>query len=191
MQMKLEITGTKEFDDLLQQLPAAVQQRAAGTALRAGGRIARDAAKRYAPIGDPSESVADYGVGSRARALSERGRGGRLRRSIRVITARNRKRNTTEVIVITSQREAGINPHWIEFGTGPRMAKNADGLLTFVVDGKLIRKRSVAGVAAQPFMRPAFDTNVGSITAAIEQALGAGIEREAKRLAGRLRPVKR
>ena len=86
--MKFEIQGAKEFDDLLQQLPAAVQRRVAGNALRAGGRIARDAAKRLAPVGDPSESVADYGVGSRARALTERGRGGRLRRSIRVITAR-------------------------------------------------------------------------------------------------------
>jgi hypothetical protein len=81
--------------------------------------------------------------------------------------------------------QAGINPHWIEYGTAPVRRPARGEFLYFVIDGKLMRKRSVRGVTARPFMRPAADAGFRSALRVIIDSFGPALEREAVRLAGR------
>ena len=168
MKLTIDITGAKQLDEMLKQLPTAISRRAAGNALRAGGRVIRDEARRQVPR-----------------------QSGKLAKAIKVITGRSTRRDTRRVLVIVSQRDAGINPSWIEYGTVAQRVAKSGGFLYFVIDGKLIRKRAVAGIQAKPFMRPAADSKVSEAVGVIGSSLGAAIEKEALKLGGGARAGRR
>ena len=74
--------------------------------------------------------------------------------------------------------------HIVEFGTGPRIATDADGYMTFQVNGQWVRKKQVAPSPQQPqFLRPAAEIKAAAALNTIGTTLGAGIEKEALKLA--------
>lgn len=160
MKLEFKLEGAKEFDAMLKQLPGRVAGRVAANALRAGARIIRDETKIQVPV------------------LT-----GELQRSIKVITGRAERRDARIVHVGVFGKESGL-AHIIEFGTGPRIAKDPDGFMTFVVNGQFVRKRAVAALPARPFLRPAADSKVGEALNRIGDVLGDGIEKEALKLGG-------
>jgi HK97 gp10 family phage protein len=162
MKLSIDIGNARQFDEMLKQLPANIARRAAGNALRAGARVIRDEARRQVP----RES-------------------GKLAKAIKVITGRSTRLDRRRVLVIVTNKDAGINPHWIEYGTVAQRVAKSGGYLTFVIDGKFIRKKSVAGVRAKPFMRPAADAKVGQAVDVIGSVLGEAIEKEATKLGRR------
>ena len=168
MRLSIDISGARELDNMLKQLPVNIAKRAAGNALRAGGRVIRDEARRQAP----RES-------------------GKLAKAIKVVTGRSTRADRRRVLVIVTNKDAGVNPHWIEYGTVAQRVAKSGGFLYFVVDGKLIRKRVVAGIKAKPFMRPAADSKVSQAVAVIGSSLGAAIEKEALKLGGGARSGRR
>lgn len=171
MKFAFNISGAGEIEDMLAQLPATSMNRVAVPAMRAGGKIIRDEARRLAPKGDRE-------------SLGGKNRPGQLRRAIKLVVRRTRQKNVRRVVVLVSSIEAGINPHWIEYGTAP-IRKAKGGFLYFQIGGKLIRKKSVRGVSKRPFMRPAADNNASRVRDTIAAELGPAIRREAERLARR------
>lgn len=179
MQMAMNIEGAEELNAILRQLPEHVARRASIGALRAGAKVIQEDAKRRAPVGPEAfTKTKDYATEARRKSKY-----GSLRDAIRIKADKYRGGTTRSVVVVVSNKGAGINPHWIEYGTtSTRMAKNG-GLMTFVIDGRLIRKRVVAGVRAQPFMRPAADTRAREAIQIIGEYLGREVEKECKRIA--------
>ena len=104
MKLSIDISGARELDEMLKQLPPNIARRAAGNALRAGARVIRDQAKVNAPVGPQA-------------TLDGANQPGQLRRSIKVITGKSSQANRRRVLVIVTNKDAGINPHWIEYGT--------------------------------------------------------------------------
>lgn len=183
MKLQLEIKGAKELDDMLRQLPATVSRRAAVDALRAGARVIRDEARRLAPVG-PDGITRKLDYADAQGGVTAAGSGG-LRRAIRVRTDTFRGGTLRRVVVVVSNKGAGINPHWIEYGTAATRVAKRKGYMTFVIDGRLIRKREVAGIRERPFMRPAAARKFEEAVKVIGERLGHAIEVEAVRLGKR------
>jgi HK97 gp10 family phage protein len=181
MKLTFKITGARELNSMLQQLPPYVARQVAGNALRAGARVIQADAKRRAPVGPDYEfRFKDY---AEPAVQTKGATPGQLRNAIRVRTDPFKGGTIRKVVVVVSNKRAGINPHWIEYGTAAtRTAKTPGGLMTFVIDGKLIRKRSVKGIKADPFMRPAADTQWQEAVNVIGREIGKGIESAAIRL---------
>jgi HK97 gp10 family phage protein len=183
MQMNLDIKGAAELAAMLQQLGPRVTRLEVVNALREGARIIRDEAKRRAPVGpEQFTRFRDYDEVTGGR----RNVSGQLRSAIKVKTDAYKGGTKRRVVVVVSQKSAGINPHWVEFGTTSQRVAKRGGLMTFVIDGRLIRKKVVAGVRARPFMRPAADAKFAEAVRAIGERLGAGIEKQAQALGKRL-----
>ena len=159
VKIEFKIHGAKELDALLKQLPGRVASRVATNSLRAGARVIRDEAKAQVPV-----------------------KTGELKRSIKVITGRADRRDSRIVHVGVFGRMSGL-AHIVEFGTGPRIAADADGYMTFQVNGQWVRKKQVAPSPQQPFLRPAAEIKAAAALNTIGTTLGAGIEKEALKLA--------
>ncbi len=172
MKFSWKLEGFDAVDDLFKELPELTRGNSAANALRGGARVIRDEARRRAPVGDrPS--------------LGGKSQPGQLRRAIKVVTPKEQEAGERHVLVQVTNRDAGVNPHWIEYGTGPRIAKSPDGYLYFTIGSRLIRKKAVAGVSPQPFMRPAADVKAREAIEVIGRMLGPAIEKDAARIARR------
>lgn len=180
MRIEMTVKGARELDNMLRQLPVSASRKSAGAALRAGAKVIRDEARRLAPVGPPGFTrKADY-------AGTAAGSGG-LRRAITVKTDRFEGGRRRRVVVVVSAKRAGINPHWIEYGTASQRLAKRGGYMTFVIDGRFVRKKAVAGVKARAFMRGAADTKWSEAVLTIGAVLGRAVELEAAQLGTRAR----
>jgi HK97 gp10 family phage protein len=133
------ISGGRELDAFLQQLPVKVEKNILRAALRAGASEFRKDARQRVPVDD-----------------------GDLKRSIRV-TART-KRGTVYAAVKAGGRLAP-HAHLVEFGTKAHKIKpKKQKALAF--GGTVAREVDHPGARPQPFMRPTFDGGASSAIAA-------------------------
>jgi len=131
------ITGGRELDAFLQQLPVKVEKNILRAALRAGAAVFRQEARQKVPVDD-----------------------GDLKRSIRITT--RTKRGTVYAAVKAGGRLAP-HAHLVEFGTQAHKIKaKKQHALSF--GGTVTRTVDHPGARPQPFMRPTFD---GGATAAV------------------------
>lgn len=183
MRIEMNVKGAKELDDMLRQLPASVSRKSAGTALREGAKVLRDEARRLAPVGPAGyERKLNYAdaAGGKTNVGS-----GVLRRAISIKTDRFEGGRRRRVVVVVSAKRAGINPHWLEYGTVSQRVAKSGGYMTFVIDGRFVRKKAVAGVKGRAFMRGAADTKWREAVQVIGIALGRAVELEAYNLGTR------
>lgn len=146
------ITGGRQLDDLLKTLPKKLERNVLRAALRDGGVVLREEAKRRAPVDD-----------------------GTLRKSIRVST---RSRKGTLYASVKAGSKKAYYAHMVEFGTRPHLVKVDDrdrGInsrtgrrisvttinrqrRSLIIAGNLVGP-SVSHPGSQPhaFMRPAAD----------------------------------
>lgn len=164
MEVKFRFEGLKELDDLLKQLPAAVDNRIAGNALRAGARVIRDSVKAATPEGDS----------------------GRLKKSIRVITGKSSDRSTKVVHVGFFGKPSSL-AHLIEYGTVPIRRSTSGKKLVFVVNGQVMFRDQVKGVIARPFFRPTTERTAAYALETIRRVLADQIVKEAQKPRARLR----
>lgn len=160
----ISVKGLAELERSLAKLadqPAI--RRAARAALREGGRPMMEAARRLAPD-DPATGAGNF-----------------LRDSIKMATARgDRGEDGDQVFVaigIDSSRDPAVyRPR--KSGQGSYRDPGVAGVSGIIEFGR-------SGVAARPFMRPAFDQHAPGTPALVGAALGPAIEKEAAKLARR------
>jgi len=186
----VRLDGAKELERALEQLPSRVANKAMVIALKAGGGVILDAARSKCPTGETGLLKKSLGM----RLAKKRGRDTR----VLVIGARHMKKTMRRTKAgklrsvgkkaLTSGKYAGqtligYDPanyaHLVENGRPPVRAQ-----LMVTREGVVIGRRA-KGVAARPFMRPAFHTRKRAAVAKIGAKLGQQIEKEAKRLAKR------
>lgn len=140
------LEGASEIQKVLKQLPGKIEEKVRLKALRKGAKVIADEAKRKAP---------DY---MKARIV------------VRKATKKQRSLKDLGEIVVTVKLDRLPAPHWVEFGTGPRVQKSTG--------------RETGQMPAEPFMRPAFDTKNREALKVIGQTLGPEVEKAAQKLAG-------
>lgn len=160
MKITGKITGLRQADDALRQMPVRVARRAVQSALGAGGAVIRDEARRRAPIGK-GRPHPKYG---------------RLRRQIRVTVLRRAK--GWRAVVHIGRAFWGV---WLERGRSAFTIKRKRVLS----DGQRFFGTKVRATPARPFFRPAFDTKKLAALRRIAERLGENIAKEAARLGGR------
>lgn len=145
------ITGGRELDAFLQQLPIKAEKNILRAALRAGINEFKKDAQQKVPVDE-----------------------GDLRRSIRVTT--RTKKGTVYASLKAGGRKAP-HAHLVEFGTTAHkiMAKKKSAL---VVNGRLVREVDHPGAKAQPFMRPSFDTGASPALAAVGSKIRERLTKE-------------
>ena len=176
MKTYVKVSGLRELNAALRQLPLATQKRvlrrAATAALEPMAQTARDLAPDdlVTPAPDLKTSI----------AVSSKQKSGRqLRRT---------KEGPASVIVYMGPTKDGY-PEAImsEFGSGPHVIKpKAGGKLAFGANGDFIVTASPVhhpGNAPHPFMRPAFDQHKVEAIASVGREVGGEIMKAAKRLA--------
>lgn len=129
------ITGTKELERLLNQLPEVVAKKVTVNGLKAGGRVLVKGMKARAPR-----------------------RTGALAASPVVSSASKATRNES-LAVVGFLKPVSRRVHLTEFGT--------------------------QNTPAQPFIRPTLDEDGAAAIRQIGENIGRGVEREARRLAGK------
>lgn len=140
----INVTGLRELQAFLDQLPAKMEANVIRSALRAGANVILEEAKQNVPVGD-----------------------GDLRKSIRVSTKSKRG-------LVTASIKAGNKKAWywkfVEYGTAAhKIAGRKGGILSF--GGFFGRSVSHPGAQAKPFMRPALDTKSNEAIAAVGEAI--------------------
>lgn len=138
------VRGLKELEQALDELPANMEKNIARGAVRAGGVVFRDEARRLVPV----ES-------------------GALRDSIRVVARRSRGgRVLVNVVAGRSGKDQPWYARFVEFGTAPhRIDPLGKGAL--LIGSVFAEKAYHPGAAAKPFMRPAFDTKARQAVEAV------------------------
>lgn len=130
-----KVKGLAELERALDALPARMEKNVARGALRAGGAVFREEARRLAPV-----------------------KSGALQKSIRVVSARMRQ-GMLRLNIVAGR--SGKDQPWyaklVEFGTPPHKITAAFGS-ALAIAGKLVASVQHPGAAPKPFMRPAFDT---------------------------------
>jgi len=145
------ISGGRELDAFLQQLPVKVERNILRAALRAGANEFKDEAKLRVPVDE-----------------------GDLRASIRVTTTS--KRGTVYAKLKAGGKRA---PHanLVEFGTAAHKILAKPGhALSF--NGVAVREVNHPGAKAQPFMRPAADSRPPQAVAAIAAKIRERLTKE-------------
>lgn len=178
MKVDYKITGLAEVENMLKELPAAAAGNLGRRALRRGAKVILAEARRHVPVGDRV-------------SLKGANQPGQLLRAIKITEPSENAKGVRVMSVEVSNADAGINPYWVEYGTGPRMAKSPDGFLYFTINGRLIRKKAVKGVPAKPFMRPAADIAGPKAIRAITESLPVELVKEAEKLAKKGAKAKR
>jgi HK97 gp10 family phage protein len=157
--MSVDIKGLKELQAALNQLPREVQKRPLRAAVSAAAKVIQDEAKRRAPIDTGNLRKAIY----RTRSRSGSGAGQetflvavKKGKAEYANTTRNRRLNR----VGKKYQTQGEAYYWrfIEFG------------------------RPSQGVAAKPFLRPAFENKKQMAVDVLKQKLGDAITKTAMKL---------
>jgi HK97 gp10 family phage protein len=156
--MTVNITGLKELQQALNQLPLEIQKRPLRSAVSAGAKVIVDEAKRLAPQGETGnlrKALYRY----RSRSQSSRGQetflvGVRKGKKNYVDSAKNRRLNR----VGKKYTVEGEAYYWrfIEFGTSK--------------------------MPARPFLRPAFESKKNQAVETIKNRLAVAIENTAKKM---------
>lgn len=178
MKFSHKITGLDEVENMLKELPAAAAGNVGRRALRRGCREILVEARRHVPVGDRV-------------SLGGANQPGQLLRAIKITEPSENAKGERVMSVVVTNEDAGINPYWVEFGTAPIRKAKGDGYLYFTINGKLIRKKQVAGVKAKPFMRPAADIAGPKAIKAITESLPVELVKEAEKLAKKGAKAKR
>lgn len=162
MTVTLDLKGVDELDRMLRELPPAVANKLGDAAGRAGARAIAAEARRLAPKRLRSKIV----VGGTGEPPPDK--------------------HTRVVAVGIRSSEHSRVAHLVEYGTvAHRIEPKRKGkLLVFEVDGETVFTTHVdhPGASPHPFMRPAGDTKAQEAIDKLAENLGAGIEREARKL---------
>lgn len=165
---QIEVSGLAELrQTLLKDLPEALQGKASQIALGKAAKPIVDSAKAKAP----SSFVGPLKPGQRAR--------GRLRDSI--TSARNPESTKTYESRLIGVRRSAWYWRFIEFGRAS-ITREKGSLGT---PAKGFFGKTVAAVPAKPFLRPAFEENVGQVPAIYSRALQPAIEKVARQARAR------
>lgn len=120
-----------------------------------------------------------------ARSRAPRGKTGMLKKAIKLKVVTYRRNEIVDGIVGVSRIEKDFNgkkvrpsyyAHLVEYGTGPKSAKNA----LLMSDGEMVYGKNAKGSAPQPFLRPTFDGNKVTMESRMREKLKAGIESVAR-----------
>ncbi len=143
----INVKGLKELQRFLDQLPAKIEANILRSALRAAAKPIAESARQSAPVGEPSDTAK-----RRYRVYA-----GALRDSIRISSRIDRRNSnvTASVKAGGKVRKTGADvfyANFLEFGTNPHGGGSQN-----------------PGIAPQPFMRPAIDSQAeAAVTAAGE-----------------------
>jgi HK97 gp10 family phage protein len=166
--IELKISGLADLKKVLDELPAKIEKNVMRGALRAGGNVIADEARRIAPEAPPTMDGVKRGA-----------RIGELRRSIRV-TLRMRGKSGW----INAQIKAGNKVAWyaqmVEFGTARHWIKpkNRKSLFFAGIAREVIDH---PGARPKPFMRPALDTKAQAAIEAMADYIRKRLPRELKK----------
>lgn len=168
------ISGLKELDQMMKQLPAKIEKNVLRGALRAGQKVLADAAKSYLRQNGSIES-------------------GELERSIRVrFKRKSEKFGWVRSYVMAGNRDA-YYAHMIEFGTGAFYSGNGTKSLRAAYEivpkkaeslffGGLFRESIMhPGIRPAPFMRPAVDNYSDAAFNAVFNYMQKRIPKEMKK----------
>lgn len=152
---KMELTGARELEAALRELPKRIGKAAIRRALKKVAQpIEADAKQRAAQI--------KHGLGERGVSIS-------TRVSRRQKRGRRVDKNTVHLFIGAHSARRGL-AHIIEFGTGPRHHKSG---------------KSTGRMPAQPFMRPAWEAHKHQLLPALGRELWTEVDKAAQRLAKR------
>lgn len=154
------LTGGRELQMFLNQLPAKLERNVMRSALAAGARVIQAQAKSNAPVAPPNSRNKER-YGGYAGALRDsirvtgQAKGGRVLVSVKAGGARGKKGYKADVYYA----------NFVEFGTAAHAIKPKNFKFLFFGGA---RRGAVMhpGAQARPFMRPAFDaTHANAIVA--------------------------
>jgi HK97 gp10 family phage protein len=140
---EVHVTGLKELNTFLQQMPVKLQKNVVRGALRAGMNVVKPVAQ------------------SNIHSVS-----GLLAKSLRVSTNSKGGRVTAKLVAGRGFGAKGMPaknlPLWVEFGTAahsiPKMTKK---MIALVFGGGIYKSVNHPGARRRPFMRPALDSEAG------------------------------
>lgn len=148
MKVTARVSGFKELDAVLKELPQTMQKQVLAGAVAAGARVIRREVKAATPVGqDPSPASQKYG---------------RAKDNVRIARLR-RIRRAVAGYRVSMGRAFWMT--WYEFGSSHQPAR--------------------------PFFRPAFERASSEAIKAMRENMAKGLERAAKRLAGKYGSVRR
>lgn len=152
------ISGAKEMEAVLRQLPDYIAKQALTAALRDAAQPILDEARARAPVGQESKGRVRLRTTKRGKvSISNYGK---LKLNLRIITVPAAQTpHSATVVVSTGKAFWGM---WVEFGIASR------------------------GIAARPFLRPAFESRKMEALNRLGKSLGEQIEKAATKLAGPL-----
>ena len=164
------VSGLKELDDLLKQLPVKIERNVMGGAMRAGQKVIADAAKSNLRQNGSVDT-------------------GELERSVRIrFQRKSEKFGWIRAFVMAGNKQAYYS-HMVEFGTasyysgkGRTVGKPYE--ITPKVAGSLflggVLRESVThpGIKPKPFMRPAIDNNSDAAIKAVVEYMQKRIPKE-------------
>jgi HK97 gp10 family phage protein len=168
MASRVYISGLKEFDAVLRELPEQVKKRVMSTAVRSGGTVIKNEMKRRAPYN------------------ARRRKGHHLREAIMV-----RKHPGTRDIYrvganYTMRGPSAPHAHLVELGTKPRKLKKPRRIY---LGGKWRLVTHTGRMPASHFMRKSVEASAQQAGRKMAEILSRGIERTALQLAGKYRAL--
>lgn len=150
----IRITGAREMEAVLRQLPAAIAKQALTKALRHAAQPVLDEARALAPVGQESKGRVRLRHTKRGKITISHY--GKLKPSLRIATVpASQTPHSATVVVTVGKAFWGM---FVEFGT--------------------------RFMAARPFLRPAFESKKMDALNRLGKALGEEIEKATKKLAG-------
>jgi HK97 gp10 family phage protein len=155
----VKLSGFKELDDALKQLPYEMRGRALREALRAGGKVIKDEAVKNAPVYT-----------------------GLMKKSFLIRLLKVAGYSMT--IGVGLHRKWAYYGHMVEFGTKPH-EEVSKRLMASEKTGQVFGyKVEHPGIKAEPFLGPAFDTKKEAAVQAIGDVLAKAINRIFKKQTG-------
>lgn len=151
----VHVTGLKELQAFLDQLPAKVERNILRSALRAGANVVKAEAQ---------QQLASHG----------NVKTGQLSRGLKVST---RAKGGTVTATLKAKGEHSHIAHWIEFGTAAHRIAGKKGKMLAIAGGRY-KAVNHPGIKAKPFMRPALDSKSGAALVAVGEAIKKRLTKE-------------
>lgn len=158
----VKIEGLEALRRRFRQLPVEIQEKELGNAVAKGAAVIRDEAQARAPV---------------LKTPDPRREAGLLRRMIR--STRGVRRDSEAAAFVSVRRLSSKQVSKAKEKRGTGTSGLVDAFYWKMVEF------GTSMMAAIPFMRPAFDTKKEAAANEIKKALSEGVERQAKKLAGR------
>lgn len=152
----IRISGAKEMEQLLRQLPQHLAKQVLTKALREAAKPILDEARSLAPVGQEAKGRVRLRTTKRGKVSIDNY--GKLKLNLRIANVpANQTPNSATVVVTVGKAFWGM---FVEFGT--------------------------RFMSARPFLRPAFEAKKMEVLKRLGESLGEQIEKAAKKLAGPL-----